>query len=493
MFAYMTKRSAIGTYIIVFISGFAVMAFEIMGSRVLAPFLGSSTTIWVSIIAIILLAMSVGYYRGGILADRGTSPNQLAGFLLIAAAAMAICNLAKNQVLMSLGGFDWPLIIKATSASIILFSIPAYCLAAVFPYALRMVLQHVENSGTVAGRFYAVSTIGSVAGTFCSITLLIPFMGTTHVLWLLSALLIAAAALAGLPAIRTWLGASAVILLATSIGYAFRPMSYLDVDSAYQRIWITEGTAQGEPTRYMALNGHVNSGIWIDDPIDRQLYQYPNYFALAACAKPTFDRVLMLGAGAFSFPKLFQKHWPDASLDVVEIDPALLPLSERYFGFEAADNTRVIHKDARVFLNDNTTKYDIIYSDVFTSPLEVPFQMCTLEAYQHMHRSLTPGGLLVVNVLGKTSGERSEFLQSQLKICQQLFIDVQVLEVQEGPADGLKNLIVFASKAPMKISESHPEVDCTIWHRDQRETSVSDDTPLLTDDFAPANHLLWGS
>lgn len=55
--------------IIAFISGFVLMAYELAGSRILSPVVGSSTYVWTSIIGVIIAALSVGYFLGGWLAD----------------------------------------------------------------------------------------------------------------------------------------------------------------------------------------------------------------------------------------------------------------------------------------------------------------------------------------------------------------------------------------------------------------------------------------
>src|SRR3712207_9314890 len=52
----------------------------------------------------------------------------------------------------------------------------------VAPYAIRLAVERVEESGKIAGRLYAISTIGSVLGTFTSALLFIPLLGTRRTL-----------------------------------------------------------------------------------------------------------------------------------------------------------------------------------------------------------------------------------------------------------------------------------------------------------------------
>lgn len=473
----------------VFVSGFVVMAFEIIGSRVLAPYIGTSTYVWVSIIGVILLAMSLGYFYGGRRADGKKNPSEIAGFLLLAAATMCLMNLGKNKFLFLLGYMSLPLLAKSTLASLVLFGPTAFFLAAVFPYALRLTLTSVENSGEVAGRFYALSTFGSILGTFLSATLLIPLAGTSNIIWMLAALLLSNALVLGAGTFHKGFTILAVILLAGNIAFAFYPRPYIDEDTQYNRVWIYDAIAQQRPTRYMALNGHVNSGMWVDNPIVEQLYSYSDYFRLANHFHPDFKTALMLGAGAYTFPKLYQHLWPERFLDVVEIDGRLTALSREHFAFEQAKNTRIFHEDARIFLSTSDDKYDVIISDVFTSPLEVPFQMTTVECYRQHFEHLTENGVLILNVLGHFQGEHSAFLKSQVATAATVFQQVLVIEVDDGTPSTMKNNMVIAIKG--KTSPSFRNDDPTIQHMlDELKVIETDGATVLTDDFAPANWLL---
>jgi spermidine synthase len=473
----------------VFVCGFVVMAFEIIGSRVLAPFMGTSTYVWVSIIGVILLAMSLGYSFGGSRADRNANQHEIGRFMLLAALCIGLMNLGKNQFLTLLGSVHLPLLVKSTSASFILFGLPSFFLAAVFPYALRLALTSVTESGKLAGRFYATSTLGSILGTFLSATVLIPTFGTTHILWILAALLIAFSIWNGALQKQKTVTIIALLVLASNIAFSFYPRPYLDFDSHYNRIWILDAIAQGLPTRYLSLNGHVNSGMWVDDPIVAQLYPYSDYFRLADHFHPNFERTLMLGAGAYTFPKLYQHLWPNRDLDVVEIDPKLTELSMAFFNFNPRENTQIFHEDARTFLSSTDQTYDVIISDVFTSPLEVPFQMTTTECYQLHYNHLSENGVLILNVLGNAEGDHSAFLKSQVRTAASVFDRVLVFEVEDGTKSHMKNNMVVALKSAYEPSFTNS--DSTIQNMlDQLRSVDFENARLLTDDFAPANWLL---
>ena len=182
--------------LIAFFSGAALMGLEIVGSRVLAPYYGSSVFVWGSLIAVVLAALSIGAYSGGRLADRMPSGPPLAGLLGLAgvmALVLPWVAAAVNRAVfvMDLGPRGGPLL-----ASVVLFAIPGAALGAVTPFIVRMLADRVDRVGGVAGTVSALSAAGSIAGTLVTAFYLIPTMGVQHILHLIGAVLLALAAMA---------------------------------------------------------------------------------------------------------------------------------------------------------------------------------------------------------------------------------------------------------------------------------------------------------
>src|SRR5215218_5564699 len=138
--------------ILVFVVGTGSLVAEIAAVRLLAPYFGASTIVWANTIGIVLVALSVGYWLGGRLADR--HPNMRSLCLTALAAALLLV------------------------AVLVLVAIPVLLLGTVSPWAIRLAVHSVEEAGTVAGRLYALSTAGSLVGTLLSALLLIPLVGT---------------------------------------------------------------------------------------------------------------------------------------------------------------------------------------------------------------------------------------------------------------------------------------------------------------------------
>lgn len=152
-------------YSIAFLTGFAIMAYEILGVRVLSPYYGSSVHVWGAIISVFLAGLSIGYAAGGKLADKNASVRNLSKIILIPSALIVlfplygyfICNLFYNHVSATKLG--------ALLLSITLFMLPCIFMGAVLPVLVIMLTTDNRRIGAAAGNVYSVSTAGSIAGT----------------------------------------------------------------------------------------------------------------------------------------------------------------------------------------------------------------------------------------------------------------------------------------------------------------------------------------
>lgn len=170
---------------VVFFSGAVVMIYEIIGSRILAPYIGTSTYIWTSLIGVILGSLSVGYWLGGSVADRQSDSKLLAAVLFAAAALVTVTMLVQEFVLLGLAASSMRLELKALIAALVLFAPASVLFGFVTPYAVRLKMTAVEDAGKTVGRLYALSTVGSICGTFAAGFFLLPFVGSVRTLYLI--------------------------------------------------------------------------------------------------------------------------------------------------------------------------------------------------------------------------------------------------------------------------------------------------------------------
>jgi MFS family permease len=177
--------------ITVFICGAVLMAFEIVGARMLGPWFGTSFQIWTGIIGVMLLSMAAGYFLGGRLADRKPRADILALLIFLAGVIIFITTLLKEVVMLYLTRSILNILTGSLVASVIFFMIPSVLLGMVSPFAARIKMKSVVQSGSTIGNLYAISTAGSIAGVFLAGFYLIPGFRITDILQIIGTILVA--------------------------------------------------------------------------------------------------------------------------------------------------------------------------------------------------------------------------------------------------------------------------------------------------------------
>ena len=174
------RRPAAGTffltliYLNAFVIGAIVMAFEMLGSRYLNPYFGSGIFTWASLIATILLALSVGYFLGGWMADRWPMAHVLGAVILVASLYLLTVPLFAGGLFEMVFDLIEDVRFGSLIAAVSLMLFPVALLGVYSPFAIRLTLHATEHSGRVAGRIYGVSTLGSIVGTLVTTFYFIP-------------------------------------------------------------------------------------------------------------------------------------------------------------------------------------------------------------------------------------------------------------------------------------------------------------------------------
>ncbi len=181
------------SYLVVFISGFVVMALELLGSRIVAPFLGNTIAVWTGLIGTILIALSLGYYIGGILADRKVKYSILLCVIFLAALFIFLIIPTKFFVLKNVSVLSYG--IASVVGSLLLFLVPGTLLGIVTIYTIRLNTRDLETVGSTNGTLYGMSTAGSLVGVFATSLYLVPNLSASMILATLGGMLMCAAAL----------------------------------------------------------------------------------------------------------------------------------------------------------------------------------------------------------------------------------------------------------------------------------------------------------
>jgi len=184
----MKRYSHLVIYANAFLLGFALMGFEMLGSRYLYPYYGGSIETWAALISTVLLALMIGYFIGGIVVDKFPSMSLLGIIISISSIYLAIIPKSANmliELLIKIYG-DGPLSVLIASLSLLL--LPLSLLGAYSPFAIRLVLTEHSKSGRISGLIYAISTMGNILGTLITTFYLIPSIGTRSITYILAIL-----------------------------------------------------------------------------------------------------------------------------------------------------------------------------------------------------------------------------------------------------------------------------------------------------------------
>lgn len=485
--------------IAVVICGFAVMVFEIVGSRIFAPYLGTSLYVWTSIIGVVLASLSVGYWWGGKLADRGATPRTLALIISLAGGMMLLVAIFKFSFLVILGSSDLDLRLAAPLGALGIFGPVSTLLGMVSPYAVRLKITSLDVSGRLVGNLYALSTLGSIVGTFLAGFVLVVYLGTTKILFLLAALLFVASFVVVASGNRLVRG----LLLVFALTFVAAPVPFrslfaaqgivADVDTQYNRFLILEShdTATKRPTiNLVSSREATQAGMFLDND-DDLVYPYSKYYRLGDFFNPGIKNALMIGGGAYSYPKDFLAKHPNAHLDVVEIDPGVTALAKEYFNLKDSPHLNIYHEDGRAFLNRTDTKYDVIYGDAFHSYFDIPFQLTTLEAVQKISDTLNDNGVYIVNINASLGGPGATFLQAEIATLQKVFPQVYVLPVtSETDSSLLQNIMLVALKTQAVPEWSAATGETREFLARRQPVVIPPGTVVLTDNYAPIEQYL---
>jgi spermidine synthase len=481
--------------IVVFLCGAVVMIFEIVGSRVLGPYLGTSIFIWTSLIGIILGSLSLGYWLGGIIADRRPSFSVLAWIILLAAVSIGLTTLVKEAFLAHLprliSGIKW----QSVTASIFLFAPASVFLGMVSPYAVRLKIKALQTSGATVGRLYAISTVGSIAGTFAAGFYLIPAMGTTNILYTITVLLALVSVSLFLAGKKPGNSIPPVILIIIIVYFYFAnhsvARSWVDKDTQYNRVWIYDAVDQptGKPIKFMRINNESSSAMFLDS--EEPVFPYMRYYRLAEQFTPGFKSTLILGGAAYSYPKYFLERYPQATIDVVEIDPELTQLARDHFRLKDDPRLKIYHEDGRTFLNRAEHQYDVIYGDTFKSQYTLPWHLTTVEAARKTYDMLNEGGCVLMNIISSLDGDASLFLRAELATYREVFPYVYIFAVMDPNDLGMvQSTILAAVKSATEPGWWNEDMELADYLAHEVTGKVVADLPVLTDEFAPVDYYM---
>jgi spermidine synthase len=452
----MSLRSRRYLYFAVFASGMTTLAVELSASRLLGNVFGTSNLVWASIIGLVLIYLTAGYFIGGRWADRSPYPATLYAIMAWGAFLIGIVPFVSGPVLrLAADAFDQlqvGVLFGSFSAVLVLFSLPIVLLGIVSPFAIRLAIEDPQEAGTISGRIYAISTLGSFVGTFLPVLVFIPTIGTTRT-FLVFSLFLTTVAIGGLWLSKGWRSALVLawmplILLALAL---FFPLGRVkatagqiyETESAYNYIQVLEK----DGVRYLRLN--EGQGVHsIYSPTQLATYgPWMQFLVAPFFNQPPYgtDRVknmAIVGLAGGTIARQATAVFGPIPIDGFEIDPKIIEVGRKYFDMNEP-NLNAIVQDGRWGLERSGQKYSIIGVDAYRPPY-IPWHLTTREFFEIVRDHLTEDGVVAINV-GRAPDDR-RLVDGMVGTMKTVFPSVYVMDVP-----GTFNSIVYATAKPTSL------------------------------------------
>ncbi len=495
-------------YFVTFSASFCIMVIELVAGRILAPYIGQHLYSWTSIIGVCLAGISVGAWLGGWLADKFPYRSTL-GWFLFFSGILAMCIPLLTDAICTRAMFkgEMSLMTRIVLYTTMIFFPVTMVLGMISPMVIKLVVRDLANAGSIVGRIYSFSTIGSILGTFATGFFLIEEFGTRMLLYAVGVFLIVIAPLGGGLFSRgtKYVGGSiAGLLLITILAGAMMPDKYRKIrddligsfgqpmrfktdeepvppevaakqsplknfvskyfsfyhdDASYWkesnyftlRVVPDLDKHDNRPINELILDNLIHSHTDLQDP-SYLSYEYLRIYDELVSWKlarqgSTKHRELFIGGGGYTLQRYFHHLYKDCQIDVVEIDPYVTYLAEEYMGAPRNDpRLYTKNEDGRLFVKDkqNTKdRYDFIFGDAFND-LSVPFHLTTEEFDTQMKNLLTKQGLVMSLVIDDVA--RGLFLPSFIATMRKSFGDDNVVLILVSSARGRDRVVNYLKK-----------------------------------------------
>jgi spermidine synthase len=275
---------------------------------------------------------------------------------------------------------------------------------------------------------------------------------------------------------------------------AFSQVSPVSIETPYNHITIEHFGSVVEMRSLWRTTVYRESAIDLTD-LPHLVVPYTKLIAASAVFDPSPKNVLMIGLGGGGFNQFFEKAFPDASLDTVELDPAVFNAAKQYMAFRTTERDKVTISDGRTFLRRSKKLYDWIILDAFRGGF-VPPHLKTVEFYRLAQSHLATDGIFVANVHNNTALFAADLQTMHAVFPQVGFFDVSLTAnaVVVGANFAAPSFQEIVKKAePSHFNETfRRNVDLAnignVFHVVGRRAH-EDTAPILTDDFAPTEFL----
>jgi spermidine synthase len=516
--------------LIVFMASAWTMVLELVAGRILAPFIGVSLYTWTSIIGVCLAGISAGNFIGGMLADKFGSRRTL-GIILLAGGLFSLVILPLAAMNLTtfipresgIGAVDsyravW-LVTRIVILTAILFLPPTLILGMVSPIVIKLALTDLRQTGSIAGKIYAFSTVGSIFGTFLTGFYLVSTFGTRSIVLGVSVILIGMAFvfgdLVGRRKGTAEVATATAVILAVLVfwinpAYAFtldRPNaldSYCYKETNYFCIKTTDvpPDVDAHNVRELVLDHLIHSYNSLDDPTYLKygyIKVYADMIEYVAQKYPAYS-AFFVGGGGYTLPRQMETLRPDAKIVVAEIDPGVTATNFERLGLRPDTHIITYNQDARQVVEQfqGQEKFDLVFGDAFND-LSIPYHLTTREFDEKVRTMLKDDGLYLALVIDKLHS--GQFISSYTRTISGVFPYVYVLnETPNWSSDSPNTWVVAASETPIDMTRLNAITTgqglnggplVKIMPQDvMQEWLRTSGAVELTDDYSPADNLV---
>jgi spermidine synthase len=436
----------------VFISGMTTLAAELAASRLIGNVFGTSNLVWASIIGLILIYLTAGYFLGGKWADQNPTPGAMYRVLAWGAFTLGLVPYVAGLVLRSAATafevLNVGILAGSFLAVLILFSVPITLLGTISPFAIRLSVDDTSKAGQISGRIYAISTLGSFIGTFLPTLVTIPTIGT-RLTFLVFSLFLLFVALAGLGKYASqremlkfmWMPVVLAIVAALSAGQSIKNNTgqVYETESEYNYIQV----AQINGFTLLRLNdGQGVHSIYHPDTLQfngpwEEFLVGPYFYA--GRRPEDVKRMAIIGLAAGTAARQATAVYGNIPIDGFELDPKIVEVGREYFDMNEP-NLTVHIGDGRWNLEQSPYQYDIIAVDAYRPPY-IPPHMTTREFFSICASHLTDDGVVTLNV-GSVPGDR-RLIDGLATTMATIFPSVHIMDIP-----GTLNTMLFATGQP---------------------------------------------
>lgn len=490
----------------VFVTGACVLIIEVVAVRILSPHYGNTMFTVSSVISIILAALSFGYYAGGKLADKYPYLKWFFGIILSSGIVLLLFHFF-GSLLLPILSVKMSIVTGPLFTSLMFFFIPAFLLGTLSPYAVK--LQSVnfpeEGVGSVSGKIFFWSTLGSISGSILAGFFLIPRFGVNNII-IVTAVILFLVGLIPLIFLKVSKKTIFQLILLFFLCYFFSSftlsLNYPGVvyseDGIYGKIIVYNDMFDGRPARFF-LHDKSNSGAIFLDSQDASdlVHKYAKYYSVYEIFNPEVKNIFIIGGGVYSIAKAYLQDLSEAIVDVSEIEPSLFRISQKYFGLKENSRLNNYVQDGRRFLKKSKKKYDLIFGDAYHSLYSIPFHLTTLEFFNLVKEKLNKDGIFIANVIGDLSIQKNSFLISEIKTFQKVFENSYFFAVDSKDKAGLQNIIFIGYNSDKIIDfenefikSNNPLIKELLEKRINLDAFKFENHPILTDNFSPTDYMI---